>query len=274
MACDRYVTEDMWQRIGAALDAVEREHGVRVLLAVESGSRAWRFPSTDSDYDVRFIYARRRESYLSIENVRDVIEQPIDGALDISGWDVRKALQLMVRSNATLMEWLSSPVRYRAADEAAARLLKFASHSCHLRALAYHYDRLARRSFTEIESSDGEVSLKTYCYAIRPALALLWMRRHGRPPPMDLPSLERGVATADVVRRAIADLVERKAAATEQDTTARIPVIDAFLAGVLIEWVDRPDLPDRSAVVAQANALFAAVALGEASTAAGRCPSG
>jgi hypothetical protein len=104
---DPLIAETMRRRIEDELDAIERNHDVRILLAIESGSRAWRFPSQDSDYDVRFIYVHRVDSYLSIEPLRDVIERPIDGALDISGWDLRKALRLLVRSNAVLFEWLA-----------------------------------------------------------------------------------------------------------------------------------------------------------------------
>src|SRR5260370_38084191 len=99
MPRDPFIAAAIWERIDRALAAIEREHGVRILLAVESGSRAWRFPSADSDYDVRFIYAHAHEAYLSIEPPSDVIERPTDGALDISGWGTRKAPQLLVRSN-------------------------------------------------------------------------------------------------------------------------------------------------------------------------------
>src|SRR5262249_12731267 len=81
------------------LDKVEHEQGVRILFAVESGSRAWGFPSPDSDYDVRFIYLHPRDWYLSLVERRDVIEIPIDDDdHDISGWDFRKTLQLLLRS--------------------------------------------------------------------------------------------------------------------------------------------------------------------------------
>ena len=76
------------ERIQARLDEVERDHRVRVLWAVESGSRAWGFPSPDSDYDCRFFYVRRHDDYLSPWRPRDVIETPLDGVLDVNGWDV------------------------------------------------------------------------------------------------------------------------------------------------------------------------------------------
>jgi predicted nucleotidyltransferase len=96
MTHDTFIENAMWDRINRELAAIEHENSVRVLIAVESGSRAWRFPSRDSDYDVRFVYIQTAETYLSIEPPRDVIERPIDGLLDINGWDIRKALQLLV----------------------------------------------------------------------------------------------------------------------------------------------------------------------------------
>jgi predicted nucleotidyltransferase len=180
-------------RIQAELSAVERERGVKVLIAVESGSRAWGFPSADSDYDVRFIYVHPPEFYLTVFPKRDVIEKPIDKLLDIGGWDVRKALGLMMRSNAALLEWLHSPVRYRDVSETIQRFLDLAYTSVDLTALAYHYDRQARRSHDDIVAANGAVRLKTYFYALRPALALMWLRTHDKPPPMALRSLMAGL---------------------------------------------------------------------------------
>jgi uncharacterized protein len=99
-------------RVLAELHRIEREHGVRVLLAVESGSRAWGFASPDSDYDVRFIYAHNRDWYISVLEPRDVIEQMLPGDLDVSGWDLRKTLQLFWKCNLALNEWLGSPIVY------------------------------------------------------------------------------------------------------------------------------------------------------------------
>src|SRR5258708_31381471 len=101
------------QRVRDALAQVEAERHVRVLFACESGSRAWGFASRDGDYDVRFLYVHRRDWYLSVEDRRDVIERPIADDLDVSGWELRKALRLLRKSNPPLLEWLKSPVVYR-----------------------------------------------------------------------------------------------------------------------------------------------------------------
>jgi|SRR6185437_15979631 len=261
MAGDPFITEALWERIDRELEAIEHEHQVRILLAVESGSRAWRFPSLDSDYDVRFIYTHPPAAYLSIEPPRDVIERPIDGILDINGWDIRKALQLLVRSNPVVLEWLNSPIRYRDSGTIPNRLLKLARETCCLPALAYHYDRLARHTFSKIASEGDPIRFKAYCYALRPVLALLWIRRRLEPPPMDLPELLNGIALAEDVRLAITELIARKAAADEHGVGPRVPVLDAVIAETLSEPVNRFILPDRTVVRSEADALFADIVL-------------
>ena len=99
-------------QIDAMLDSVVAEHDVFLPLAIESGSRAWGFPSPDSDYDARFLYVRPTQDYLSPWLARDVIETPLEGVFDVNGWDLRKALDLMTRGNATPLEWLRSPIVY------------------------------------------------------------------------------------------------------------------------------------------------------------------
>ena len=99
--------------IEARISCIESEYKVRVLYACESGSRGWGFASPDSDYDVRFIYVHPLPWYVQVSPQRDVIELPISDLLDINGWDLRKALGLLKKGNATLIEWLDSPVVYR-----------------------------------------------------------------------------------------------------------------------------------------------------------------
>ena len=98
------------------LHEIEQTEQIKILLAVESGSRAWGFDSPDSDYDVRFIYVRPRNEYLKLNKNRDVIELPINDLLDINGWDLDKTLTLLYKSNPTLFEWFSSPIVYLDTD--------------------------------------------------------------------------------------------------------------------------------------------------------------
>lgn len=102
----------MKDTIQKELAQIEQTQNVRILLAVESGSRAWGFASPDSDYDVRFIYVHPKDAYLRLQKHRDVIELPINDALDINGWDLTKTLRLLHKSNPTLFEWGASPIVY------------------------------------------------------------------------------------------------------------------------------------------------------------------
>ena len=240
-------------RAEAALATVEQENGVRILLAIESGSRAWGFPSRDSDYDVRFIFVRPLSAYLSIVPPRDVIERPIDAELDLGGWDLRKALGLMVRSNAVVLEWLASPVVYQSEPAAVLALNNLARGAAHPPALAYHYDRLARGAWS---AGEADIRLKSYFYALRPALALLWLRDRGTAPPMDLPALLAGVAVPETVEQAIRTLLPRKAMAAEADTVPRHPALERFLADVLAQPATRPAAWDREPARIAADALF------------------
>ena len=99
------------------LNEIEAANQVKILYAVESGSRAWGFASPDSDYDVRYVFIRPMEDYLRIDPLPDHIDGPLDEVQDYSGWDVKKALGLLGKSNPSLLEWLHSPIVYAQTPE-------------------------------------------------------------------------------------------------------------------------------------------------------------
>ncbi|KYP14560.1 nucleotidyltransferase domain-containing protein [Flavihumibacter sp. CACIAM 22H1] len=101
----------MEENIRRSLLQVEEQFQVKILYACETGSRAWGFPSPDSDYDVRFIYQHPKNWYLALHEQKDTIEF-MDGDLDITGWDLRKSLQLLKKSNVPLVERFNSPIIY------------------------------------------------------------------------------------------------------------------------------------------------------------------
>lgn len=251
----------MRRRVQAELDRMEMENGITILFAIESGSRSWGFPSRDSDYDVRFVYLRPVADYLSVNSRRDVIERPIDPVLDIGGWDLRKALQLSLRSNAALLEWLSSPISYRPEAASVGTIRRLVRSAADPNALATHYLHLGRRSLEKMQEDGEAVRPKDYCYALRAACCLEWLLRFQQPPPMDMPSLLSGLALEKDVAGCIRDLIARKAEGGEQDRQARAPMLDHFLAGRLnpapppLPWVDR----DRAG--ADIDKAFCAIAL-------------
>ncbi len=238
--------------------------GVRILFAVESGSRAWGFPSADSDYDVRFVYARPQADYLSVRDFRDIIETPLvdDPVLgvpfDLNGWDLRKALRLALTSNPVLHEWLVSPVRYGADAAGAAAILAFAADVADPLAFRYHYDRLCRAAWAQCVDPD-RVMVKRYCYALRPALMLRWMARNTGLPPMDMASLCAGQDVSAGVVEALADLFRHKAGGGEGDLVPRIDELDRLICDMLEDQATRPEKTDiDAAVMARADALFRA----------------
>ncbi len=224
------IARDARALIGEKLDAIEREHEVRLLFAIESGSRAWGFPSPDSDYDVRFVYLRRPEWYLSVQARRDVIELPIEGDLDINGWDLKKALQLLVKPNPVLLEWLRSPIVYRADGEAMVRLADLAQRTAHLRPSAHHYLHLCASQYARFIAGKDSVKLKKYFYVLRPALALMWLRKHpARPLPMNLGELRAGLDLPAALSDFLDELLARKARTRELGDGPRLPLLDHLI---------------------------------------------
>ncbi|WP_433671920.1 nucleotidyltransferase domain-containing protein [Nocardia sp. CA-136227] len=174
--------------IDGELDRIVREHRVDVLLAIESGSRAWGFPSPDSDYDCRFVYLRPADDYLTPWPGSDVIETPLVGLLDVNGWDLVKALRLLVNGNAVLIEWLMSPIAYRGDAQFRDELRTLADEVADRQRVARHYLHLGRRQWRLFDSNR---SLKKVFYSLRPAMALRWMHEHPDKAvaPMHLPTL-------------------------------------------------------------------------------------
>ena len=252
------IPPDAHARILADLDRIEREERVRILFAIESGSRAWGFPSPDSDYDARFVYVREADWYLSLVPGRDVIEQPINGDFDINGWDIRKALGLLLKPNPVLLEWLASPIRYRWDDAACARLEAFARRTAYAHACLSHYQSLARRMWGEFVADRETVKLKKYFYILRPAMCLAWIReRPGEILPMRLQDLMAGVELAQAFRDEIDSLIARKAQMSEVGDGARITALDDFIQRQLA-WADTQNLrtPVNPSLSAEADALF------------------
>lgn len=221
------------------LKAIELNERVRILWAIESGSRAWGFPSIDSDYDVRFIYVRTLNDYIGIQNLKDVIETPtifhetLGNPIDMNGWDVRKALQLGLKSNPVLVEWLASPIVYIRESTEMTPFVDFIHQEANIDTLYYHYRQITQKSWEQIQQSNISCKLKTYCYAIRSTLAIEWLRHRKAPPPMDLKSLYQGLVLDIALEKFILELVQLKKESREGDTIERNPILDAFIVSAL-----------------------------------------
>lgn len=224
-----FIQPDMRETILRELRALEQAEQVRIVYACESGSRAWGFPSQDSDYDVRFIYVRPVEWYLSIFDKRDVIERPISNLLDMNGWDLKKALHLFRKSNPPLLEWLQSPIpyleQYSVADQIRAiSPLTFSPKSC-----VYHYLNMARGNNRDYLQGE-QVKIKKYFYVLRPLLACGWIERYNSMPPMEFVDLLEELIPADTeLYQVIGYLLQRKKAGEELDIEPRLSVVNDFI---------------------------------------------
>ncbi|MYM66403.1 nucleotidyltransferase domain-containing protein [Pseudoduganella sp. FT55W] len=248
------VRDDILRRIRDA----EAEHGVRVLLAVESGSRAWGFESPNSDYDARFIYVHPKDWYVSVglEEQRDVIEYPIVDDIDINGWDLRKALRLFWKSNPAFVEWIQSSIVYTQhgsfADDA--RQLLPSVYSCE--SGIYHYRSMAKTNFRGYLKGDM-VPLKKYFYVLRPLLAVRWLERYGTAAPIEFSKLMHLLGDDRTLLADIEVLLAKKRAAPELGLDRPVASINAFIEAELtrLETV-APARFERGDVLPELNSLF------------------
>ena len=250
------MTEATIAAVPEVLADIEDKERVRVCLAVESGSRAWGFPSTDSDYDVRFIYAHHPDWYLSIEDGRDVIERPLSGMVDASGWDIRKALRLFRKSNPPLFEWLQCPIVYLERSSLAERLRELLPRVFSPEASFFHYLHMAGGNLREY--LHGEVVWrKKYLYVLRPLLAMRWIEGGHGPVPIEFGRLLNATVTDVALRQAIDRLVAEKLAGHELDNGPRIQVISDFIEQEMARFEAREvDRRENTPPVDELNLLF------------------
>ena len=222
----------MTSEIFKKLNEIEFTENIRILHAVESGSRAWGFASPDSDYDVRFIYIRKMNYYLKLDKARDVIECSFDGLLDINGWDLQKALRLLHNSNPTLFEWSRSPIIYKT-TEAWAFIQNEINNYFITKSGLHHYLNTATGNYREYLKNDM-VKLKKYFYVIRPILACKWILNKKCPPPMLFSDLYEAELEIEM-RPIVTNLLAKKTVTSEVGEGKRIDELNEYIEKNLVE---------------------------------------
>ena len=214
----------------ARIHKAEAEHGVRVVLAVESGSRAWGFESPNSDFDVRFIYANHPDWYLSVglEEQRDVIEYKIVDEIDLTGWDMRKALRLFWKSNPAFVEWIQSPFVYAESGPFANRVRSLLPQVYSCSRGLHHYRSMAKTNYRGYLKAEV-VSLKKYFYVLRPLLAARWLEKYGTAAPIEFAKLLHLIDSDSCLLSDVQDLLARKRAAPELGLAPPVASINAFI---------------------------------------------
>jgi len=218
----------MRETILQTLKSIEEKEQIKILYAVESGSRAWGFASADSDYDVRYIYIRREEDYLRVEQLRDTIEGPLDEVLDFSGWDLRKTLELLRRCNPSLMEWYQSPIVYLTTP-LWENLREIVPGYFQPRSNMHHYLSMVQGNWnTYLKPELEKVSAKKYLYVLRPVLCCRWLEQFGTVPPVPFDTLCKTVLPEELFP-AVDALLEQKKHGEEKTMIPRIVPLDEFI---------------------------------------------
>jgi len=221
------------EHILLVLKQIEKEYDVKILYACESGSRAWGFPSKDSDYDVRFIYVHKKEWYLSIDQRRDVLEVPkhdkisiqVDKLLDLNGWELAKALRLFRKSNPPLLEWLHSNIVYYQEYSAINKIKKLESQIFSPIASIHHYLKMAKGNYRDYLNR-GEVKIKRYFNIFRPLFAAKWIEKHHAFPPIKFTQLVEDILPSHEIRIVLGDIIKLKKAGEVLDPNPRTEFIN------------------------------------------------
>lgn len=237
--------------IPAHLRCIEHDHEVKILLAVESGSRAWGFESANSDWDVRFIYVHKPEWYFKIEEQRDVIEHMYDDDVDLVGWELRKAMRLFRRSNPSLLEWINSPKVYCINENFARRVHEVEKEYFNPVKTIYHYNHIYNKHNERYLQKEG-VTIKRFLYYLRGILACKWIQKHNSLPPVPFIRLVEDTIDERQIKTKVEELIIIKKTGKESDKLAVAPCLVEYAR----HWADyynaivgtfRPETNDVSA---------------------------
>ena len=224
----------MTEEILKTIKNIEQENNVKILYACESGSRAWGFASPDSDYDVRFIYIRPLDQYLTVfDDQRDVIELPIDDLLDVNGWDFKKSLNLLHKNNFALFEWLHSPVVYMDLG-ISTRLQKLVKESFRHDRGHYHYLAMSKGIYDQHIKDRETPGIKKLFYVLRTLCCCLWIEKYKTMPPVEFSELLKEKFLPEEIVTEINLLREEKKVKNEKDPAENCSRTVKYIAKELI----------------------------------------
>lgn len=219
----------MEEKIKKYLSDLEKEKGIEILLACETGSRAWGFPSLDSDFDVRVIYKHDKDWYLSLTEEKDTIEYFLENnEIDISGWDLRKSLRLLAKSNPPLLERIQSPIIYKVDKEFLTGINSVAQKAYSRIATIHHYLSMAKKAFEEVTNAE-DYKLKKFFYALRASVACLWILEKEEIPPIEFGKMLNGLHLPANLKTRIGELIEIKSTISETYRHKGEPVLIEFM---------------------------------------------
>jgi len=239
----------MTEEIKKELFKLEQQHNIKILYAVESGSRAWGFASTDSDWDVRYIYIHNLDWYLSIDNNKDSQEKILPNDIDLAGWELKKALRLFRKSNPPMLEWLRSPIVYLQQFSTTELLRELTKEYFNPKSCLHHYLHMAEANFREYLQKDV-VRVKKYFYVLRPILACDWIKQTDTMAPMEFQKLVESQVTDEFVKIEIQNLLARKITGEELNEESENQILNDFLEQKIefynnyVKTIQQPEQPD------------------------------
>ena len=227
----------MTEEIKKELLRLEFQHEIKILYAVESGSRAWGFASTDSDWDVRFIYIHKLDWYLKIDDLRDNHEEILPNEIDLAGWELKKALRLFRKSNPPMLEWLRSPIIYIEQFSTADSLRKLTTEYFNPKSCLHHYLHMAKGNY-KVYLQKENVRVKKYFYVLRPLLACDWIKQTNSMAPMEFQKLVNSQITDQNIKTEIQNLLERKIAGEELNEEPKIEILNQFIEQKIVYYTE------------------------------------
>ncbi len=213
------------QTITDHLAICAKEADVELLYACESGSRAWGFPSPDSDYDVRFIYRHSADWYLHLESQPDAMDWfARNNELDFSGWDLKKTLTLFATCNLSLNEHLQSPIAYLSELNFVEELReKIPEYFLPVKAV-HHYFSQAQKHWDSYQT-DGQMKIKRFFYIFRPLLACVWIEEFASMPPTEFAKMLEQPTVSTDLRSVLLELIEQKRTTNEREVLEISPFL-------------------------------------------------
>jgi uncharacterized protein len=225
----------MEEKIKQYLIDLEKEKNIKILLAVETGSRAWGFPSPDSDYDIRFIYLNPPEWYISLNEKKDTIEKMYENRdLDLSGWDFRKSLHLLWKSNASLLEKIQSPIIYLKDEQFASEILRLSHNTYSKIAVMHHYLSMSKNMYFDVKDKE-RVKLKKLFYALRTAVACKWILDRDTSPPIVFPIMLEQLDIPEDIKTRVFALITLKSTVDESYLHTQELEINLFIEKLIAE---------------------------------------
>ena len=231
----------MNKEILKSLKEIESKYDIKVLYACESGSRAWGFPSPDSDYDVRFIYAHNPKWYFSLGEKKDTLNLFLPNDLDVSGWEIRKTFTQFAKSNASLYEWFDSPIVYCDCNDFCEKAKNFIPKFFNPRKAMYHYSNLARRASEKLFTTNS-ISIKKLMYALRTLLACEWILQKSTMPPTSFQKIYQEIASEDLQIQ-IEKLIKEKEKLGELSETKVEDTVRNFIENNTLYFNQAQELP-------------------------------